>query len=410
MLSVMVEDHGALGSTAGPTARSAVLTRPFVTLWFAILLGFSQYHLLQPLVPLLVVDLGGDAALVGVMALAFGIPSILIRPVLGRFVDLHGDSVMVMIGTAILGAGAALYAIPALIGIAIGRVVQGTGWAALNTGGYSLLARMAPPDRRGEASGYYAVAPAVAQLVMPGLGILLYSATGAWLPLMFAVIATVAGLLVMATGPIPRAPALTTDKVKVSWRGLTESSAFLPMALEAVNAATQSIFTFFMPVIVLGLSLPVEALTLYYPAYGLTMVVGRLLTPRVSDRVGRSPVLIAGVALALATLVIGASASSMFVLAFAGCLAAFSGALLTPTLSALTIDRASPGRIGAAVATYSLGYQIGLGIGGALWGFLIASLGVRSPFVAAAALQVLVIVFLAMRHDTAVASSVDNRD
>ena len=46
-----------------------------------------------------------------------------------------------------------------------------------------------------------------------------------------------------------------------------------------------------------------------------------------------------------------------------------------------TIDRALPGRLGAATATYSLGYALGASTGGAIWGVVISALGYPWPFV-----------------------------
>jgi predicted MFS family arabinose efflux permease len=170
------------------------------------------------------------------------------------------------------------------------------------------------------------------------------------------------------------------------------------MILESVHAATQSIFTFFMPVLVLASGVPVQALALYYPAYGVVAVTGRLFAPRLADRLGRDTTLIIGIALGLVALILGVLAPHFVVLAVAGCLAAGAGAILGPTLLALTIDRAPPSRIGAAVATYSMGYQIGAGFGGAVWGVMFATLGTASPFLAAAAVHVAVIGILWLRR------------
>ncbi len=383
---------------APPADPGGFRNRPFVSLWVTIFLGFSQYHLLQPIVPLLVVALGGDAALVGLTALAFSVPSILVRPILGRAVDRRSGRIVLGLGSTILGLTAAIYAIPTILAIFVGRFAQGIGWAALNTGGYSLLARLAPADRRGEASGYYAVAPAVAQLLMPGLGIFLYLSIGALVPLAISTAAALIGLTIIWRSGMNTPPPRPPDRPPTGAAGgLTERSSILPMALEAVNAGTQSIFTFMMPVIVLGRGINVESLALYYPAYGLVMVVARLLSPRMSDRMGREPTLVVGSIVALVAVTVGGLATTLPLVIAAGCTAAVSGALLTPTLSAWTIDRAPRHRIGAAMATYSLGYQVGQGGGGVIWGFAIAAIGTQSPFALAGIVQIVLIALLMLR-------------
>jgi MFS family permease len=63
--------------------------------------------------------------------------------------------------------------------------------------------------------------------------------------------------------------------------------------------------------------------------------------------------------------------------------------LVSSATSALTIDRAPVGKLGAAMATYSLGYQLASGVGSLVWGALIAASGFLLGFGAAIALQAL---------------------
>jgi hypothetical protein len=62
-----------------------------------------------------------------------------------------------------------------------------------------------------------------------------------------------------------------------------------------------------------------------------------------------------------------------------------------PAISAMTIDRAPAGRVGSAMATYSIGHQLASNGSSALWGALIAVAGFGWTFGAAIALQVITI-------------------
>jgi predicted MFS family arabinose efflux permease len=61
---------------------------------------------------------------------------------------------------------------------------------------------------------------------------------------------------------------------------------------------------------------------------------------------------------------------------------------------ALAIDRAEPGRMGAAMATYSLGFQLGLGGGAAVWGVVISQFGFSSTFWVAIAAEAALVALL----------------
>ena len=59
----------------------------------------------------------------------------------------------------------------------------------------------------------------------------------------------------------------------------------------------------------------------------------------------------------------------------AGGLYTLGGGMSQPSLYALAADRAAPGRRGAAMATYTMGFQFGGGVGAVLWGTTIEHLG-----------------------------------
>jgi predicted MFS family arabinose efflux permease len=82
-------------------------------------------------------------------------------------------------------------------------------------------------------------------------------------------------------------------------------------------------------------------------------------------------------------------------LTIAGALYGFAAAFTSPTLMAAAIDRSAPARIGAAMATYSLGYQLALGVGAAIWGVVIDRIGYPAPYVLAAGSQLLVLGLIA---------------
>jgi hypothetical protein len=48
--------------------------------------------------------------------------------------------------------------------------------------------------------------------------------------------------------------------------------------------------------------------------------------------------------------------------------------------------------MGAAMATYSLGFQLGLGLGATAWGVVISVAGYPAPFLGAIAVQALLII------------------
>jgi MFS family permease len=386
----------APASQSEPTARVSLFTRAFVALCVVAFLGFSSNFIIQPVLPLLVVDRGGDATLVGLVVAAFSLPSVVLRPFMGRLVDEWSNRGVLLAGTATLAVANAAYLIPGFIPLFIVRIVHGTGWAAFNTGGHSLVGRLAPPARRGEASGIYNLMPGLASVMMPAIGLLLLPAYGFDGAFLVAAAMGAGALLVALFAGVGRHLAKQAATQKPLSRSLLERGAVLPMTLEVLFTSVQALFLTFPPLFALANGIDVQALALYYPVVGGMLVIARAVLARLSDRVGRGPVLVGSTIVASAGLVVASFATDVLMLTIAGMLWALAASVSSPTSMALAMDRSEQGRMGAAMATYSLGFQMGLGVGAAVFGFVIEVAGFPAPFLLALLFELALLGLLAI--------------
>jgi MFS family permease len=367
------------------TRPAALYTGPFIGICLIMLFAFAQNFTLQPILPLLILDLGGDARFIGLAFLVFTIPSVVLRPYIGRLADRLGTRPILLIGAGGIALAGPLYFLPSLALLAVLRVAHGTVWAAFNTGAPSTMALIVPPNRRGEASAAFDLMPGLAVLIMPTIALLAYGAVGIGGALALMAILGVA-TFVVAVWLIPPSVGIRPTATS-SGGGLLEGSAILPMAYQLVTSLAISLFVVYPPLFAAQHDIPLAGLVVYYPIYGVVFVVSRIVAGRVVDRVPRASVLIFGAGLAGIGLLIGATATSIPVLTIAGLAYAIASGATAPATTALVMDRAPVGRVGAAMATYTLGFQFGSGLGAALWGLLIDSSGFVIPFVIAAALQ-----------------------
>jgi MFS family permease len=362
--------------------RPALYTRQFVALCVVVLLGFCSFNLVTPIIPVVVIDAGGDAALAGVIVAIFSIPSVVLRPFFGRLVDEWSKRRVFAIGVGGLAVSNLLYLVPGLPAMAAVRLLHGTAWGAFNTGGNSTLADIAPAERRGEASGVYGLMPGLSQMAMPALGLALLGALGAPAPFVVAATLALAGVAIATFGPRPApGPRGATGVRARGFGSLLERRVLLPMTLEFLWMSTNCLFFIFPPVWAREQGIPLEALALYYPALGFAMVGARIVIGPRLDRVARGWPVILGATLGAFALVVAVVADDVAVLTVGGVLYATAASLTSPVHLALAMDRAAPGRIGAAMATYSLGYQLGLGIGSAAYGVVISLAGFPTPFI-----------------------------
>jgi MFS family permease len=237
---------------------------------------------------------------------------------------------------------------------------------------------------------------ALAGLLGPTIGVAIYTASGEILAMVAAVALGVVGFVVATRIAVPEsgsaagAPRAGAD---ARWRGLgglVEPSA-LPWTLLLITSYSgYAIFAIFPPVYALHLGVPVEVLILYFPIFGLAQAMSSGVFGRLADRLGWRTSMVLGCLMAGTGLLV-ATIPSFAMFTVAAFIFSLSQSLVNTTISALTMERAPKNRLGSAMATYTMGYQVSTGLSSLLWGAVITSVGFVWVFLAAAALQVLTI-------------------
>jgi MFS family permease len=289
----------------------------------------------------------------------------------------------------------------------LGRVFHGIAWAAFNTAGPALLARLAPSKRRGEATSIFYLLPGIAQMVMPAIGLIVYSRSGLDAPF---VLCSILGFLAFATVMLSNIPVANAAPRNVhpsapSWT--PEHSAVLPMTIELLFSFGVSLFLTFPPVWAAQHGIDVASLALYYPAFGLALVGVRAVASRFLDRFPRRTVIAAGALIATVGFGLAAFADSVPMLTLAGVTYGAAAGFTQPSTMALAVDRSDPARLGSSMATYTLGYQLALGLGAAVWGFVIDQFGFPAPFVIALVPELIVLALLVRDRSPSSTSSIE---
>ncbi len=360
--------------------RPQLLTRGFVFLCAATFLGYAHIALLTPILPLFIIERGGTASLVGLIIAAFSVTSFLFRPFIGQAVDHWSARGVMIVGTVVLGICSLGYLVYHALLLFIVRAVHGTGWAAYNTGAKVLVSTSAPEDRRGEAAGYFTMSQTVAIALVPAIAL--------WLLEMLNfggifVLSSICGFLAVTAGlAMPRTPqAHAAVRRETFWGSLFERSALLPSALEFLTKFTQPAAAIFISPYakVLGISIK-SHLPYYYLGFGLISIAARGMLGSWSDRIGRGRIIGLGAMMSVAALIIVSQATGIVVLVLSGVLFGLGTASFAPSVLALAIDMAPSKRRGAAIATYSMAFQLAQGVGGLLAGTLIDTVGFQAMY------------------------------
>jgi MFS family permease len=363
-----------------PGARPALWTGPFVMILVAMLLGYCSNSIIAPVLPAFIIEQGGSPELVGIIVAIYSIPSVIARPPLGRLTDDWSRRGVFNLGIVGMVISCAAYLVPSVVVIAAVRVLHGTAWAAFNTGANATLADLAPTARRGEASGIFSLMPSLSAMVMPSVGLLLLSMAGAWLAFVAATLFAIAALAVAVFGPWPRHERHAPVRREGYLRSLIDRRALLPMLLEFLWMSVNVLFFTFPPLWADQQGIPLGDLVPYYPIVGIVLVIARFTVGRRLDRFPRGVPILGGIACGAAGCLVAAFADTVPVLIVAGALFAIGSSATSPMHMTIVLDRADPRTRGSSMATYSLGFQLGFGLGAAVFGFVIGAFGFPAPW------------------------------
>lgn len=376
-------------------ARTRLITRPFVLLCAAMFLGYANQWIVMPVIPLYVDAQGGSAFVAGLALLAFAVPSVAIRPFVGMLADRWNAAAVLAIGLLLLATGSAVLLATGTVMLFIGCTVRGLGWAGVNTGGYTRLATAAPAAQRGEAAGYYSAATAAASTLFPALGLWLLGRSGNYADVFFASIA-------LAVLGLPFAISLARDRIAreaAAKRSTGAGGSILDRGVLVATGLNLS-STLAMPAVMAFLplyarSLGITDIGLFYVVAGATNILLRPLLGKWSDAMGRVPGVALGLATQFAGIVLIIAAQGLGLILAGGVLVAAGMALTTSTTTALAMDLANPQSRGRAMATYSISYQIGAGLGAIISGALADLVGLRGMYVGSLVITAAGLVFLA---------------
>jgi predicted MFS family arabinose efflux permease len=226
--------------------------------------------------------------------------------------------------------------------------------------------------------------PGISQAVTPALAILIVGRFGAEAPFAVSVVLAGAATAIVVVSlrkwfERPASPHLGG--------GLLERSALLPMVLEFTLTAVQTLFAIYPPLLAVQYGFPLEGLAAYYTLYGGALLASRITCGRILDRVGIPAAITSASMLAILSLVLAALATDLGTLTIAGVAFAASAGIKSPSNMSMAMANARPERLGSAMATYTLGYQLGIGVGAALWGVIAQLFAFPAPFLAALAVE-----------------------
>ena len=360
--------------------RDRLFTRDYIFVCIAAFMMSFSFFILVPTLPMYLKDTFGiSPALVGVVLSCYVIAVLSIRPMTGFIADTLPRKRVYIVSYAIFVASflGYFFITQTLALFILLRVLHGFSFGMLTTAGNTLVIDVMPSSRRGEGLGYYGVTNNLAMAFGPMVGLFVISSGNYTLLFLTSLITGTVGLVL---GALVRAPKKKIEKTEFK---LSADRFFLKEGIRAC-------FAFFLLAIPYGMT--TSYMALYAASSGITQNAGLfftvmaagLITSRLNSgkRVDRGFVtetIIVGICIALvggfgeailstvSAWSIAAGYATYFLTAF---LFGYGYGTMFPAYNTLFINLAPNSRPATANATYLTGWDVGIGGGMLLGGYI----------------------------------------
>jgi len=386
----------------------------FVTLVLAGFLARFGYQMARsPVLPRFAQDLGAAPELLGLIFAASTITGVVIKLPAGALSDVLGRKRMMLLGCLFFAGPPFLYPFVHSAGALLAlRFLHGFATAIFSPVASAFVADLSTRGR-GQKLGWFASANDLGGTVGPLLGGLLLFFTASYSMTYLAV--GVLGMLPLAIilrlpedrNPRPVGGSTLVASSRRFWSGIREVASsravVIASVLEAALYVGYGAFLGFFPLYAQGIGLNDAQISLVLGAQLATTMVAKPLAGWLSDRVGRKPMILAGLFLCALMLPAVPALTSIWLLFLVSALFGLGVAIVTPSTTALVADLVKAGRMGSAMGVFGTIWDCGEAAGPILAGVLIASLSYAPAFRLIAAFMALVaLVFLfAVKDPTA---------
>ena len=360
--------------------QDRLFTRDYIFVCIAAFMMSFSFFILVPTLPMYLKDTFGiSPALVGVVLSCYVIAVLSIRPMTGFIADTLPRKRVYIVSYAIFVTSflGYFFITKTLALFILLRVLHGFSFGMLTTAGNTLVIDVMPSSRRGEGLGYYGVTNNLAMAFGPMVGLFVISSGNYTLLFLTSLVTGSIGLVL---GALVRAPRKMLEKTEFK---LSADSFFLKEGIRAC-------FAFFLLAIPYGMT--TSYMALYAAASGIThnaglfftvmaagLITSRLNSGKRVDRGFVTETIIVGICIALvggfgeailstiSAWNIAAGYATYFLTAF---LFGYGYGTMFPAYNTLFINLAPNSRRATANATYLTGWDVGIGSGMLLGGYI----------------------------------------
>lgn len=352
-------------------AIQKILTRDFILCFSAQFAFTSVAFILLPTLPIYLSRLGSTEIEIGILIGAFGISSLVLRPVVGKTLSKIPEKTFMVAGAILFTLTSAAYLIATPFwSFFIVRIFQGIGSAFFFTAAIILISNITPENYRGQSLGYFFLSFNISMALAPPFGIFLINHFGFKILFLVCIVLSLCSLLISSK--------LKSSALKPMVDSSIEDSSFLSSFFNP--KAFPPIFVYFIAHIIWGALtafFPLHAINhgvanpgLFFAAYAVVLILGRALGGRILDAYRRDKVILPCLTAYIAAMTVLAFSKSLPMFILVAVIQGIGHAFLMPALVAYTLDLAGSSR-GASIGLLSAAGDLGMVLGPTMMGIVL---------------------------------------
>ena len=375
--------------------KVALWNSNYTKAWVSNFMIFFSFMLLTPLLPLYMSEeFGADKDLIGMVLSGYTLTALLVRPFSGYFVDSFPRKMVLLVSYVFFMALFAGYMVAGTVLLfAIVRTLHGFPFGATTVANSTVAIDVLHPTRRAEGIGYYGLSNNIATAIGPTVAILIYQAWESY-DLLFALslLFALCGLIISATLKLPKKE-IVKNKQKLSL------DRFLLLKGWSLGIA-MCCFSFSYGVLATYLAIYGKeelGITGGTGLFFMILSIGLICSRLVGSRTLRKGKIVENASFGVMVSVFGyllfAALHNLWGYYGAALIIGLGNGHMFPAFQTMFINLASHEQRGTANSTLLVSWDIGIGLGIMVGGFLAEHWGYYSAFWGAWAVNLAGVIF-----------------
>jgi MFS family permease len=325
-----------------------------------------------------------STSVAGLVSSIFIIGSLIGRLITGRIIEGVGSKKTLLVGLVLFILTTALYfVISNLSFLLINRLLHGVAIGVSSTATGTIIAQIVPRTRRGEGIGYFSLSAVLATAIGPFVGMMFIRYADFQMIFLFNFVLAAICLGISFAVKSPILPSPKEDSLQVE-KGFKLSNYLeyeaLPISFVALvvgfgYSGVLSFLSFYAKEVNL-----VDAAGFFFLVYSIILLLSRPISGRLMDARGANIVIYPCLVIFSIGMVLFSQAHFGVILLVAAALIGLGYGNFVSVAQTISIQVSPPHRFGLATSTFYILYDLGLGAGPYLLGFLVPVTGYRGLF------------------------------